>query len=237
MIGATSALIESYLAAGQLDLARLLVGELRDREPDAAARYDAEIERATAASARETEEAARLRAEHDPAVSARERKLAMRALFGFALVSASAVTAGRIAGITRPPPWTLVAFSIVILLAYAGVVLAFRRFFFKNRINQTMAALLGGLLGVVGAHRFYGFAVGLEIPVIVAGDLFLAAVMSLLSAAILRDLRLVATCAILFIGGVVATAIDSGSLVVLGISAVVAIVFLLLAPHRAHEGS
>jgi hypothetical protein len=232
LVRATARLVESYLAAKQIDLARLLLDDLRARDQSAAAPLDRELERVERVIAKEHEDAARVRAELDPAVSARQRHNALRAIGVFAVVTAGGVFVARLLGVDEIPEWALGALSILVAVLFIGATIVFRRHFFKNQINRTITNLLGGLFALVFVHRVHGLMHGVDVDTIAAGDLLLASVVAFHAAAILRSMRLVVPGILLGGAGIFANFFTEHAIQALGASSVLSVAFLLVAGAR-----
>lgn len=178
----------------------------------------------------EREEQRRLKkldADLDPEVSARQRKLALRALSAFAVVAGGVLISGYFFSVT-PPLWLFASVTLALVVVSGGALFVFRRHFLRNRINRMMSAVTATLIAGVFFQRVHGVLAGETVNRIVSGDGILAGAITGLGAMVLGDRRLLVPAVVLTALGLFGAAFEDLSLIGLGVGTVFSVLYVTL---------
>lgn len=218
------------LRTRNLPAARALAAEMNPVPPDVEAALTA-LQAELAANAEKRRSFERIQHEHDPVVSRRQRRLALRALGALGLVVATTLITVEFLGIPLPPPTVMVVAVIPLLVVTLTIVLRFRHVFLATRLNRLIAMTVVVASASLIVHRVLGAIRGDEVRRIVSGDAFMLAVVFALGAVSIRRAFLVPSAAFL-IGALVGSVEPALAIVSAAGAGAISVLFLFAAGDR-----
>jgi serine/threonine-protein kinase len=221
------------IATRDLGFARSLVTAL-DPIPPALKDGLAVLEReADAADA----ERARLRSvehEHDIAVGARERRIAVRIAAVGVLLGVTTLAVLYARGLFVPSARSVAVFTVPPMLGIASALVFWRDRLLVNRVSRQIAFTTLMLVCAVMAHRLVAVARDTPLSDVASGDAFIVAVVAGISALTLRRLFFVP--ALLFlVAGSAAPFLEARAFIPILGAAVISVLTIVLAPKSLSE--